>query len=165
MLVDPSELVAPGDGVEVKVLGIEAPGGAGSGRTARDRRISLSRRALETDPWEEAESRFPEGETVAGRVVRLEPYGAFVRLAPGLDGLVHVSELAPGRRIAHPREVVALGQDVEVRVLGVDPDKRRISLALAAETTDAPGAAEYDQGPEASGFGALADAFRRARKD
>lgn len=157
---DPAELVAPGDVVEVKVLSIEE-------REGDDRRISLSRKALEQDPWKEAAARFPEGATVPGRVMRLEPYGAFVRLAPGLEGLVHVSELAPGRRIAHPREVVELGQDVQVRVLRVEPEKRRISLSLAAPAGDAdtPSAEEYEARPEASaGFGALADAFEKARK-
>jgi small subunit ribosomal protein S1 len=157
---DPAELIAPGDVVEVKVLSIEE-------REGDDRRISLSRKALEQDPWKEAAARFPEGATVPGRVMRLEPYGAFVRLAPGLEGLVHVSELAPGRRIAHPREVVELGQDVQVRVLRVDPEKRRISLSLAAPAGDAdtPSAEEYEARPEASaGFGALADAFEKARK-
>lgn len=157
---DPAELVAAGDVVEVKVLAIEE-------REGGERRISLSRKALEQDPWKEAAARFPEGATVPGRVMRLEAYGAFVRLAPGLEGLVHVSELAPGRRISHPREVVELGQDLQVRVLRVEPDKRRISLSLAAPAGDAdtPSAEEYDARPEASGgFGALADAFEKARK-
>ena len=157
---DPAELVAPGDVVEVKVLTIEE-------REGGERRISLSRKALEQDPWKEAAARFPEGATVPGRVMRLEPYGAFVRLAPGLEGLVHVSELAPGRRISHPREVVELGQDVQVRVLRVEPEKRRISLSLAAPAGDAdtPSAEEYEARAEASGgFGALADAFEKARK-
>jgi small subunit ribosomal protein S1 len=157
---DPAELIAPGDVVEVKVLTIEE-------REGGERRISLSRKALEQDPWKEAAARFPEGATVPGRVMRLEPYGAFVRLAPGLEGLVHVSELAPGRRTSHPREVVDLGQDVQVRVLRVEPEKRRISLSLAAPAGDAdtPSAEEYEARPEASaGFGALADAFEKARK-
>jgi small subunit ribosomal protein S1 len=160
----PADLVAPGDVLEVKVLSIEAREGA----KQKDRRISLSRRALEQDPWDGAAARFPEGETFPGRVMRLEPYGAFVRLAPGLEGLVHVSELAPGRRIAHPREVVSLGEDVEVRVLGVDADKRRISLSLAAPAATAETAAAegYEGRSEApSGFGAMADFFDQAKKD
>lgn len=156
---DPAELVAPGDVLEVKILTMEE----------RDDglRISLSRKALEQDPWKEAAARFPEGATVPGRVMRLEPYGAFVRLAPGLEGLVHVSELAPGRRISHPREVVELGQDVQVRVLRVDPEKRRISLSLTApaDAADTLSAEEYEARSERSaGFGALADAFDKARK-
>jgi small subunit ribosomal protein S1 len=159
----PADLVAPGDVLEVKVLSIEER----EGKEGKDRRISLSRRALEQDPWDDAETRFPEGGTFPGRVMRLEPYGAFVRLAPGLEGLVHVSELAPGRRIAHPREVVSLGADVEVRVLGVDPAKRRIALTLAASAETEEGAAveAYDERPDApSGFGSMADFFDPAKK-
>ncbi len=157
---DPSELVAPGDAIEVKVLKIEERDG--------DRRISLSRRALEEDPWKSVAERFPEGETFAGRVARLESYGAFVELAPGLEGLVHVSELAPGRRISHPREVVELGQDVAVRVLSVEADRRRISLSLAAPADEGAerAAEEYAaRTGEAAGFGTLADAFAKAKKD
>lgn len=160
---DPNEVVAAGDVVEVKVLAIEERDG--------QKRISLSRRALESDPWEGVAERFPEGATVPGRVLRLEPYGAFVRVAPGLEGLVHVSELSVGRRVAHPREVVELGQDVEVRVLSVDPEKRRLSLSLAAATAAAAEAAEerikeeYAERKESSaGFGSLAKAFEKAGK-
>lgn len=159
---DPAELVAPGDVVEVKVLSIEGEG--------KERRISLSRKALQVDPWKEAVELFPEGETFPGRVMRLEPFGAFVRLAPGLEGLVHVSELGSqggGRRIAHPREVVELGQDVQVRVLRVDPEKRRLSLSLAApaDAADTPSPEDYEARPQGSaGFGALADAFDKAKK-
>jgi len=160
---DPAELTAAGDVVEVKVLSIEEREG--------QKRISLSRRALERDPWDDVAERFPAGTTVRGRVLRLEPYGAFVRVAPGLEGLVHVSELAPGRRIAHPREVVELGQDVEVKVLSVDPEKRRLALSLAAAKVAAADAAEaqikeeYAERHEgAGGFGSLASAFQKAKK-
>lgn len=155
---DPHELAIEGQVVEVKILSIEEKEG--------QRRISLSRKVLESDPWEEVASRFPEGSTLAGRVTRLEPYGAFVRLAPGLEGLVHVSEMATGRRIAHPREVVELGQDVEVKVLSVDAVKRRISLSLSAALAAARNAAEaeiteeYAERQEGSrGFGSMAAAF------
>lgn len=160
---DPHELVIEGQVVEVKILSIEEKEG--------QRRISLSRKVLETDPWEEVASRFPEGSTLSGRVTRLEPYGAFVRLAPGLEGLVHVSEIATGRRIAHPREVVELGQDVEVKVLSVDPVKRRISLSLSAALAAARNAAEaeiteeYAERQEGSrGFGSMAAAFADLEK-
>jgi ribosomal protein S1 len=115
-------------------------------------------------------SRFPVGSTVQGRVTRVEAYGAFVRLAPGLEGLVHVSELAD-RRIQHPREVVALGQDVEVKVLSVDPIQRRISLSLGAALKAARNAEEaaiteaYAERKEgAGGFGSLAAAFEDLKK-
>lgn len=161
---DPAQQVAVGDVVEVKVLSIEERQG--------QKRISLSRRALERDPWEDVAERFPAGATVRGRVLRLEAYGAFVRVAPGLEGLVHVSELAPGRRVTHPREVVELGQDVEVRVLSVDPEKRRLALSLAAAAAAATDAAEakikqeYAERQESTaGFGSLASAFERIKKE
>lgn len=160
---DPHELVTEGEEIEVKVQSIEEREG--------QKRISLSRKALEADPWEDAAQRFPAGTTVSGRVTRVEPYGAFVRLAPGLEGLVHVTELATGRRIAHPREVVELGQDVEVRVLSVDPDKRRISLSLGAAIVAARDAAEAEITEEYAGrkegagaFGSLASAFADLKK-
>jgi small subunit ribosomal protein S1 len=159
---DPHEMVTEGQVVEVKILSIEERDG--------QRRISLSRKVLETDPWDEVASRFPIGSTIAGRVTRVEQYGAFVRLAPGLEGLVHVSELAD-RRIQHPREVVELGQDVEVKVLSVDPVKRRISLSLGAalkaarDAEEAEITGEYAERREGKGgFGSLAAAFEDLRK-
>ncbi len=67
-----------------------------------------------------------------GTITRLQPFGAFVEIAPGVEGLVHITELGAGRRINHPKEVVAVGQQVEASVLSVDHDKRRLSLSLAA---------------------------------
>lgn len=162
---DPADVVSPGEALEVKVLKMESRGPSPD----QELRISLSRRALEQDPWEEAAARFPEGATVPGRVMRMEPYGAFVRLAPGLEGMVHVSELDPGRRVNHPRDVVELGQDVTVRILSVDPERRRIALSLATdgEPTGADArreAAATGSDLDSSGFGSLADAFEKARK-
>ncbi|HEY1547177.1 MAG TPA: S1 RNA-binding domain-containing protein, partial [Kofleriaceae bacterium] len=69
---------------------------------------------------------------VTGTVTRLSPFGAFVELAPGVEGLVHISELGAGRRINHPKEVVAVGQEVEATVLGIDHERRRLSLSIAS---------------------------------
>lgn len=125
-LADPREALSVGQEIEVQVIKIE------KGKDEkRPERISLSRRALERDPWRDAADRFPEGAVVPGRVMRLESFGAFVELAPGLEGLVHVSELGAGRRLNHAREAAQIGQDVKVRVLNVDPVKRRISLSMA----------------------------------
>jgi small subunit ribosomal protein S1 len=125
-LADPREALAVGQEIEVQVIKIE------KGKDEkRPERISLSRRALERDPWRDAAERFTEGTVVPGRVMRLESFGAFVEVAPGLEGLVHVSELGAGRRLNHAREAVQVGQDVSVRVLNVDPAKRRISLSMA----------------------------------
>ncbi|MBW1637119.1 MAG: 30S ribosomal protein S1 [Deltaproteobacteria bacterium] len=91
-------------------------------------RISLSYKETLADPWDTAAEQFPEGSTHTGRVVRLAQFGAFVTLAPGIDGLIHISKLGSGRRIHHPREVLEEGQDVDITIEGVDLSERRISL-------------------------------------
>lgn len=157
---DPKDVVRKGEHVEVKILKIEE--GEGKGGKPMER-ISLSRKALEADPWDDVEERFPVGTQVTGRVMGLETYGAFVRLAPGIQGLVHVSELGAARRISHAREVVELGQDLEVRVLDVDEDKRRISLTRVLESAEDVDLEEAAQQAEGSGgFGAMADFFEKS---
>ncbi len=169
-LADPREALAVGQEIEVQVIKIE------KGKDEkRPERISLSRRALERDPWRDAADRFPEGAAIPGRVMRLESFGAFVELAPGLEGLVHVSELGAGRRLNHAREAVQVGQDVTVRVLNVDPVKRRISLSMAPATSGAAAEEDHDPVPvsqtaaprepaaasqPAGSFGALGDFFK-----
>ena len=123
----PSEVLQQGQVVEVKVIKVE-PGDAG-GRA----RIGLSMRALAPDPWATAREQFPVGTTLPGIVRRLESFGAFVEIAPGVDGLVHVSKLTLDRRIAHPRQVVSVGDRVEVTVLTVDDAQRRIGLSMVEQ--------------------------------
>jgi small subunit ribosomal protein S1 len=115
---DPKEVIKEGEDIHVQVLSIEAGD-----------RIALSLKRLEADPWDDAMLSFPEGSRIRGKVVRLQPFGAFVELAPGVDGLVHVSKLNTPERVGHPREVLKEGQEVDVEVLSVDPQNRRISLA------------------------------------
>jgi len=123
----PQDVFTVGQEVEVQVIKIE------KGKDEkRPERISLSRRALESDPWKDAASRFTEGMETTGRVARTESFGAFVELTPGLEGLVHISEMGAGRRLNHAKEAVQIGQEVQVRVLGVDTTRRRISLSMAA---------------------------------
>lgn len=93
-------------------------------------RYSFSLKDTMPDPWQELGSAFTEGSVVTGKVVRLTDFGAFVELAPGIDGLVHISKLGAGRRINHPREVVQAGEALEVKIDGVDPEKKRLSLSL-----------------------------------
>ena len=124
----PSEVLRVGQPVEVAVLRIEPATG---GRQAE--KIALSIRALARDPWSDADQRFAVGTRVQGTVSRLQPFGAFVELEPGVDGLVHVSELGAGRRVNHPSEVLKVGDRVEASVLGVDMERRRISLTLDQE--------------------------------
>ncbi len=123
----PNEVLKEGESVRVKVLRVEAD------PKKPDRlRVGLSIKALLGDPWQEAAGKLSEGTEVEGTVVRLQPFGAFVQVAPGVDGLVHISELAD-RRIEHPSEVVEAGQKVTVTVLKLDLGAKRISLSLRAQ--------------------------------
>lgn len=117
----PQDVVHPGQSVEVEVLRIEA------GKDGKGERISLSMRALAEDPFAATVDELPEGTIVEGKVVRLQPFGAFVEIVPGVEGLLHVS--AFGKRIGHPSEMVSEGQAVPVRIDAVDRDARRISLS------------------------------------
>jgi small subunit ribosomal protein S1 len=93
-------------------------------------RLALSLKAMQPDPWASAAEKYSVDARVSGSIVRLAPFGAFVRLEPGVDGLVHISNLGAGRRINHPREVVEAGQCVEVYVLSVDQQNRKLSLSM-----------------------------------
>jgi len=136
----PSEVLRVGQPVEVSVLRIE-PNPDGKSRE----RVALSIRALAQDPWSDIEQHVPVGARVQGSVSRLQPFGAFVELAPGVDGLIHISELGAGRRLNHPSEVLSLGQAVEATVLAVDLERRRISLTLDADkaSSEIPDASRY----------------------
>ncbi len=125
----PSEVVKVGDEVEVEVLRLEAAEPHASDKSKRKERITLSLRARQEDPWTAAVAEIQEGSTLKGRVARLQQFGAFVELRPGVDGLIHVSALSD-RRIAHPRDVVRVGDEVEVQVEKVDGNEKRIALRL-----------------------------------
>lgn len=124
---DPRDVVQVGQAVTVKVVSVEAAGESVRGR------IGLSLRALAPDPWLSVTERFAVGSTVRGIVRRLESFGAFVEIAPGVDGLVHVSKLALDRRISHPRQVVSIGDAVDVSIVAIDGDQRRISLSMVEQ--------------------------------
>ena len=93
-------------------------------------RLALSLKAMQPDPWASAAEKYPVDSRVSGSIVRLSSFGAFVRLEPGIEGLIHISNLGAGRRINHPREVVEAGQWVDVYVLSVDQQNRKISLSM-----------------------------------
>ncbi len=111
-----------GQMIEAVVIRVEGP---------PKRRIALSLKQVEADPWEGAEDRFPKGMNVTGSVTKCAEFGAFVQLSPGVEGLVHISELSD-QRVQKAEDVVKPGQDVEVRVLEVDMHQRRISLSMKA---------------------------------
>lgn len=127
----PRDVLSEGQRVRARVLRIEA------GKDGRPR-IALSIKAAGPDPWVGIESRFRAGERVTGVVSRLAEFGAFVTLGPGIDGLVHVSEIA-NERVRHPKDRLAVGQMVEALVLAVDPVKKRIALSLKDDAADEPG--------------------------
>ncbi len=115
----PSEVVSVGDEVEVEILDID-----------REReRISLSLKNTMADPWEQLTSRINPGDVIGGRVTKTVPFGAFVQIDPGIEGLIHISELAH-RHVEVPEEVVQVGQEVMVKVIDIDIDRRRVSLSL-----------------------------------
>src|SRR5947208_9793963 len=119
-LQNPSELFKVGDTVQVKVLRFDR------GRE----RVSLGYKQLLPDPWESVDERFPPNTRLNGKVASVTDYGAFIELEPGVEGLVHVSEMSWSKRVKHPSKLVNPGDTVEVEVLGVDPRARRISLGM-----------------------------------
>jgi small subunit ribosomal protein S1 len=115
----PSEVLEIGQKVNVKVLDID-----------RDRqRISLGLKQTQTDPWQQVLESYGEGDVVSGKVTKVVTFGAFVEILPGVEGLVHISELAQ-HHVENPREVVSQGDTVNVRILEVDAERRRLSLSL-----------------------------------
>jgi small subunit ribosomal protein S1 len=116
----PSEVVSVGDSVEVKILKISPEG----------RRISLGLKHLAPDPWTLAAERFHVGDRVHGKVSRLADFGAFVELLPGVDGLIHISEMSWAKKVKKPSDLLKTGEMVEAMVLGVNAGERRISLGL-----------------------------------
>jgi small subunit ribosomal protein S1 len=116
----PSEVLHIGDEITVKVLKFDR----------EKERISLGLKQALPDPWTHAAERYPVGQRVFGRVVSITDYGAFVELEPGVEGLIHVSEMTWSRRLKHPSKVVKVGDQVEAVVLGVQPKERRISLGI-----------------------------------
>ncbi len=116
----PSELYNIGDEIEVKVLKYDD----------NSERVSLGVKQITPDPWEHATEKYHKDRIVTGKVVSLEDYGAFVELEKGIEGLIHISEMSWTRRIKHPNKMVAIGDEVEVKILDIDVENRRISLGM-----------------------------------
>ena len=117
---NPSEMFSLGDEVEAVVLAINA----------EERKISLGAKQLQADPWDQIEEKYMVGTIVKGKVINLTQFGAFVELEEGIDGLIHVSDLSWTKVVRHPKEIIEKGQTVEVRVLEVSRESRRIALGL-----------------------------------
>ncbi|MEK6289158.1 MAG: 30S ribosomal protein S1 [Acidobacteriota bacterium] len=122
----PNDIIKVGDSIQVKVLKFDR----------EKERISLGYKQLLPDPWQSVAERFPKGSHVRGKVVSLTDYGAFIEIEPGVEGLVHVTEMTWSKRLKHPSKLLSIGQEVEAVVLEADPHSRRISLGLKQVTAD-----------------------------
>ncbi len=116
----PTEVLSIGETIKVQIIRINH----------ESHRISLGMKQLQADPWDGIAAKYPVGAKFTGRVTNITDYGAFVELEPGIEGLIHVSEMSWTKKNVHPGKIVSTSQEVEVMVLEVDPDKRRISLGL-----------------------------------
>jgi small subunit ribosomal protein S1 len=116
----PGEILKVGQQLEVQVLDINK----------EKERVSLGLKQMQSNPWDKIEERFPVGQKVSGKITNLMPYGAFVQIEEGVEGLIHVSELSWTKRIARPSDVLTLGQDIEAVVLGVNKEEQKISLGV-----------------------------------
>jgi small subunit ribosomal protein S1 len=139
----PSKLVSIGDEIEAVVLKVDPD----------DEKISLGMKQIEEDPWLSLPMKYPSGTRLTGKVRNLTSFGAFVEIEPGIDGLVHVSDMSWTRRVEHPSEVVQKGEDLEVMILDIDAEQKRISLGLKQLQDDPwPGIAQrFAPGVECEG--------------
>lgn len=151
----PDEAVQEGQRVGVKVVKIEPVAGK------RGPKIGLSIKQLEADPWESAADRLKPGDRIKGQVRRLMPFGAFVEILPGIEGLVHISEISYTQRIAHPQDVLSPGEEIYVMVKQLDLGQRRIGLSLKDAIGDpwADVGTKYSQGQEIEGHMARKENF------
>lgn len=156
----PEDVLSLGQEVDVAVLKVEHT--VDKGKAVE--RISLSLKALASDPWADAIAAFSVGQRLQGKVTRLQPFGAFVEIAPAVEGLVHISELGAGRRIHHPKEVVSEGQQVEATILAIDHERRRIGLSLTPnDDATAEDVASVQKSQPSAKLGTFADLLQRKR--
>ena len=125
-IADPSELVSKGDEVQAVVLAVQKEEG----------KISLGMKQIERNPWEDVEEKYPVGTKVQTKVRSLTNYGAFVELEPGVDALIHISDLSWTKKISHPSEILSQGDEVEAIVRSVDPESKKITLSVKQLTED-----------------------------
>jgi small subunit ribosomal protein S1 len=153
--VRPADKLSLGQNLEVQILRIEK-----TDDPKRPERISLSLKALERDPWEDVAARFPSGTKVSGRITRVEAFGAFVELAPGIEGLVHIGELSGGKQVRNARELAKVGASLDVTVLALDRERRRISLGIG-DRADVVSQEDMDAARGPARLGTLADLFKK----
>ncbi|MCL1920576.1 MAG: S1 RNA-binding domain-containing protein [Kiritimatiellaeota bacterium] len=147
--VKPEDVVKVGDTVDVLIKDLD---------WERDR-ISLSLRGAQGDPWSDAVAQFPQGATFVGKITKLERFGAFAQLIPGVEGLIPISKLGGGRRIMSAREAVSEGQELLLKVEGIDLERRRFSLAPVDERVKALTPGELSEGAKVEGIVESVQAF------
>jgi small subunit ribosomal protein S1 len=162
--VRPGEVLSVGQQLEVQVLRMER-----TDDPRRPDRISLSLKSLAQDPWDEVPTRFPVGSKVTGKIVRLESFGAFVELTPGIEGLLHIGQLASqqgggGQHLRHARDAAKVGDTKEMTILAIDRERRRISLGLGdnADEIDPEGLAAA-RAANSGKLGTLGDLLRNRK--
>jgi small subunit ribosomal protein S1 len=134
----PEDVVKVGDEIECKIIKVNK----------EKKKISISLKQTLPDPWSQVPEKFPVGTKLSGRVLRLQDFGAFIELEPGVDGLLPISEMSWTRRVRHPSEIVKEGDVVEIAVIAVDAEKKRVSLSIKAIKSDpwAEAASKYEVG-------------------
>jgi small subunit ribosomal protein S1 len=146
----PSQVLRVGQEVDVRVVGVDR----------ENKKIALSLKQVEENPWTRIEQKYHVGDTVPARITKLAQFGAFAELEPGVEGLVHISELSE-ERITHPKQVVREGEDVQLRIIKIDPQRHRLGLSLR-QAEDAgygySGFEAWDGGTSYGGYGASATA-------
>jgi small subunit ribosomal protein S1 len=149
----PSEVVSEGDQVKVQILKLDP----------QNDRISLSLKATQPGPWQKLGSDLQVGSIVSGKVQRITNFGAFVEVAPGIEGLVHISQVAH-RHIATPHEVLKEGQEIQVKILDINPGDKRISLSIK-DTEEAPAGSEKQEKPRSDNRGDRPERSRQPKSD
>src|SRR5207248_2170678 len=143
----PSKVMAIGDQVNAVVLDVDA----------KAKRISLGIKQLHPDPWTELPNKYPIGSRVKGKVTKVADFGAFVEIEPGIEGLVHVSELRD-ERVENPRDVVKEGDELDVKVIDMDPHERKVALSVKAALNEGEDYREYMR-TQGSGRASLGEVF------
>ena len=132
----PSQVLRVGQEVDVRVVGVDR----------ENKKIALSLKQVEENPWTRIEHKYHVGDTVPAKITKLAQFGAFAELEPGVEGLVHISELSD-ERITHPKQVVREGEDVQLRIIKIDPPRHRLGLSL--RQAEDSGEIDYGGGFEA----------------
>ena len=154
----PEDVLTVGQEIQVRILKIDP----------ETKKISLGLKQLQPEPWETAPDSYQAGQRITGTVTRLADFGAFVEIEPGVEGLIHISEMSWGKKIRHPSDVLKQGDTVDAVILGIKPEERRISLGLKQTLTDPWSdvvAANFPVGSQSRGPRHQAHELRRVRSD